>query len=284
MYNISIGTYKYRNMRLYVYLCMACIVVHRLVWFCIWAQIGNFNANGQNRNVTTDILCAVCLHNSTFLMHGKKNNEPCNMSGSFLNHLVSGWFLLCFFSSSGDKMWCAEKKPSVLYRKIKDNWLEKPGTLPVLSLVHGDLAVWIRNEPTFLRFRGKWKGKLCRRQVIWWEQARNVISEKLLLPSHEMWAAARLWCCALRTDGKANSGKATVCCSINPSDNSNASDSWLFTIIYHWLKMQWKPPRAPSRNPLAINYQSLAISVLWQSRADVFNLNNTHITVLPRAQ
>lgn len=156
---------------------------------------------------------------------------------------------LIFFSSSADKMWCAEKKPSVLYRKMKDNWLEKPGTLPVLGLVHGDLAVRIRNEPTFLRFRGKWKGKLCRRQVMGWQQSRNVINEKLLLPSCEMWATARIWCCAVRIDGKANSGKAAVCCSINSSDNSNASDSWLFTIIYHRPKVQWKPPRAPSRNP-----------------------------------
>lgn len=68
--------------------------------------------------------------------------------------------------------------------------MENPRTLPVLSLVHGDLAVWVRNEPSFLRFRGK--GKLCRRQVIRWEQARNVINEKLLLPSHEIWASARM--------------------------------------------------------------------------------------------
>lgn len=56
----------------------------------------------------------------------------------------------------------------------------------MLSLLHGDSAVWSRNEPSFLRFRGKGKGKLCRRQVIRWEQARSVISEKLLLPSHEI--------------------------------------------------------------------------------------------------
>lgn len=26
-----------------------------------------------------------------------------------------------------------------------------------------------------------------------WEQARSVISKKLLLPSHELWASARMW-------------------------------------------------------------------------------------------
>lgn len=62
----------------------------------------------------------------------------------------------------------------------------------MLSLGHGDLAVWVRNEPSFLRFRGNGKGKLCRRQVIRWEQARNVINEKLLLPGHEIWASARM--------------------------------------------------------------------------------------------
>lgn len=171
-------------------LCMIYIVVHTSVWFCIWAQIGSFNANGQNRDVTIDILCAVYLHNSTFLMHGKKNNGSCNMSGRFFK-LHGSWMVpaLILFSSWADKMWCAEKTP-VLYRKIKGNWLENPRTLPVLSLVHGDLAVWVRNEPSFLRFRGK--GKLCRRQVIRWEQARNVINEKLLLPSHEIWASARM--------------------------------------------------------------------------------------------
>lgn len=83
----------------------------------------------------------------------------------------------------------------------------------------------------------------------------------------------------MRIDGKANLGKAAECCSINSSDNSNASERLAQNAV--------ETPKDAKQESISHQLSITCPIVSFSSQGLVClscYLNNPYITVLPRAQ